>query len=220
MEAAQVSVAVIVPTRRANNAKPFMESLRATAPSVSAWAVVYAEHRDVEQAWGSAGAMALIGTANTYASKLNYGYRMVGADWLLLVGDDVKFHPGWLEAALAKADETGAQVVGVNGLGTERERAGQFATHQLVRRAYVDEVGASWDGPGVVAHEGYGHMFVDDEIVTAAMRRGVWAMAVDSIVEHVHHYFGKAPVDDTYRLGESSFAADRALFRTRSAANR
>ena len=57
-------------------------------------------------------------------------------------------------------------------------------------------------------------------IVTAAMRRGVWAMAVDSIVEHVHHYFGKAPVDDTYRLGESSFAADRALFRTRSAANR
>ena len=211
---------VIVPTRRANNAKPFMESLQATASDVPVSAIVYIEHRDVAASWSAEGADVLLTQANTYASKLNAGYLMADAEWLLLVGDDVKFHPGWLEAALAKADETGAQVVGVNGLGTERERAGQFATHQLVRRAYVDEVGASWDGPGVVAHEGYGHMFVDDEIVTAAMRRGVWAMAVDSIVEHVHHYFGKAPVDDTYRLGESSFAADRALFRTRSAANR
>ena len=210
---------VIVPTRRAGNAKPFMETLTATADIVVR-AIVYQEHADVAKAWADAGAFVLMGHANTYASKLNAGYRASMAEWLLLVGDDVKFHPGWLAAALAKADETGAQVVGVNGLGTERERAGQFATHQLVRRAYVDEVGASWDGPGVVAHEGYGHMFVDDEIVTAAMRRGVWAMAVDSIVEHVHHYFGKAPVDDTYLLGESSFAADRALFRTRSAANR
>jgi hypothetical protein len=80
-------------------------------------------------------------------------------------------------------------------------------------------VGASWDGPKVVAHEGYRHNFVDDEIVTAAKQRGVWQMALGSVVEHLHPVFGKAEDDEVYQLGKSCWEADWELFKQRRAAN-
>jgi hypothetical protein len=107
-------------------------------------------------------------------------------------------------------------VVGTNDLGNPRVLAGEHATHLLIRRSYVDEQGASWDGPGVVAHEGYRHWYVDDEIVTSAKQRGVWQMALGSVVEHFHPLFGKAEQDDVYRLGQSFAQTDRATFLERS----
>jgi hypothetical protein len=86
----------------------------------------------------------------------------------------------------------------------------------LIRRSYIDEVGASWDGPGIVCHE-YGHQFVDDEIVAAARQRGVWQMALGSIVEHLHPYWNKADDDDIYRKGRETMDADRATFEARAA---
>ena len=79
----------------------------------------------------------------------------------------------------------------------------------------MDEQGASWDGPKVVAHEGYRHWFVDDEIVAAARQRGAWAMALGSRVEHLHPLFGTAPDDEVYELGRSHAEADGSLFRSR-----
>jgi hypothetical protein len=67
----------------------------------------------------------------------------------------------------------------------------------------------------VVAHEGYRHWFVDDEIVTAAKQRGVWAMSLASKVEHLHPLFGKAENDATYELGQSAAKEDHKLFRGR-----
>ena len=80
---------------------------------------------------------------------------------------------------------------------------GDHATHLLIPAAYIDEHGASWDGPKVVCHEGYRHWYVDDEIVTAAKQRGVWAMALGLQVEHLHPVWGKAENDDTYRARPS-----------------
>ena len=59
-------------------------------------------------------------------------------------------------------------------MSNPRVISGEHGTHLLIRRSYIDEVGASWgtDGkgtPGEVCHDGYTHMYVDDEIVTAAM---------------------------------------------------
>ncbi len=71
----------------------------------------------------------------------------------------------------------------------------------------------------MVAHEGYHHWFCDDEVVTAAKQRGVWAMALASKVEHLHPYFGKGEMDDVYRLGEQHADADKALFLERLAAH-
>jgi hypothetical protein len=110
-------------------------------------------------------------------------------------------------------------VIGTNDLGNPRVTSGEHATHLLVRRSYVDDMGSSWDGPKVVAHEGYGHWFVDDELVTAAKQRGVWAMALGSLVEHLHPAWGKANDDDVYELGESHATTDRETFEARCKIN-
>lgn len=223
-------VAVLVPVmRRPQNAAPFMESLQASTDRATVYPICDEDAGDDAswRAWESAGAEVLASqrggwewfaqTAGTFAQKVNAGYRRTREPWLLLAGDDVRFHPGWLDEALRVADETGAHVVGTNDLGNARVLAGEHATHMLIRRSYVDVQGASWDGPGVVCHEGFRHWYVDDEIVTAAKQRGVWAPALGSIVEHFHPVWGLAPDDDVYRLGRSHAATDAALFERRRA---
>jgi hypothetical protein len=211
--------AVIVPVlRRPQNAEPFMESVHTT----SQWATVYAvaSDDDVETiaAWKKAGAIVVTIPGVTFAEKMNAGFRATGEPWLLMVGDDVKFHPHWLDYAQQVARD-GYDVIGTNDLGNPRVVAGEHATHLLIRRSYVERQGASWDGPGVVCHEGYRHWFVDDEIVSVAKQRGVWAMAPNAIVEHLHPAWGKGETDEVYTLGQSFAAADGALFENRAAAN-
>jgi hypothetical protein len=214
--------AVIVPVmRRPQNAEPFMRSLRASTGLARVVAVADLDDAETARAWERAGADVVErawGTTRprpgTFAEKVNACLAHAGEPWLFLTGDDVRFRAGWLDHAQAVAGEK-YHVIGTNDLGNAAVMAGEHATHLLVRRSYVDEVGASWDGPGVVAHEGYRHWWVDNEIVTAAKQRGVWAMALGSHVEHLHPLWGKAPDDDVYRLGQASRDADRALFEAR-----
>jgi glycosyltransferase involved in cell wall biosynthesis len=212
-------VAVLVPVmRRPQNAAPFMESLLASTDDAVVYAVAdIGDHATVD-AWKASGAivLAVAKPPGTFARKVNVGYRESYAPWLFLAGDDVRFHPGWLDTALAAAGDR-FHVVGTNDLANARVMAGEHATHMLVRRTYVDEQGASWDGPGVVCHEGYRHWYVDNEIVLAAKQCGVWAMALGSVVEHLHPLFGTAPHDDVYELGQSWAGADAALFERRRA---
>ena len=213
-------VAVIVPVmKRPGNAAPFMRSLRASTGLATVYAIADSDDTETIAAWENAGATVVIGDAVTFAKKVNLGYRKTGEPWLFLTGDDVKFHPGWLDHAQHVANILEAFVVGTNDLGNPRVMAGEHATHLLVKRSYVDEVGASWDGPGVVAHEAYRHWFVDDELVTAAKQRGVWQMALGSIVEHLNPLWGKAENDEVYELGQSFAEVDRDLFRQRLAVN-
>jgi hypothetical protein len=213
-------VAVLVPVlRRPQNAEPFMRSLRASTGLATVYAIADDDDPDTIRAWADAGAQVIVGNARTFGRKANLGYTKTSEPWLFLVGDDVKFHAGWLDHAQHVADVLAADVVGTNDLGNPRVLAGEHGTHLLVRRSYVDEVGASWDGPAVVAHEGYLHWFVDDEIVVAAKRRGVWQMALGSVVEHQHPLFGKGAEDEVYVLGQSHAEEDRTLYLARLAAN-
>lgn len=149
----------------------------------------------------------------TFARKVNYAYRHTKAPWLLLTGDDVEFHAGWLDAALEVADSKGAMVVGTNDQGLDRK--GLVAPHPLISRSYVKQRGASWDGPGLVCHEGYHHAGVDHEIALVARSRGVWAYATQSVIEH-HHFLGKkASMDATYRKGMSKARQDVQLLKRR-----
>jgi hypothetical protein len=223
--------AVIVPVmRRPQNAVPFMRSLRASTGMARVYAV--ADHSDPEtgEAWEREGAFVLPFDDDgrgpgTFAEKVNCAAEFTGLlggsgdvePWLFITGDDVSFRPGWLDHAQAAGATGRAHVIGTNDLGNPRVMSGEHATHLLIRRDYVAEVGASWDGPGVVAHEGYRHNFVDDEIVTAAQRRGVWAMALGSKVEHLHPLWEKSEPDDVYALGVKSYGQDRDLFVRRSA---
>jgi glycosyltransferase involved in cell wall biosynthesis len=219
--AATEETAVIVPVlRRPQNAAPFMASLAASgAPLATVFAVVDADDTESEQAWVKAGATVLKWHGpppGTFAQKVNIGYRITNSPWLLLAGDDVKFHPGWLDQAQHAARD-GADVVGTNDLHNPRVTAGEHSPHPMIRRAYVDEVGASWDGPKILAHEGYAHWFVDDELVTAAKQRGAWTAAPHSKVEHLHPLWGLAADDETYALGREHIEADKALFEKRLA---
>lgn len=224
---ATYETAVIVPVmRRPQNVAPFMASLRASTGLTRVYAVADREDAETIAAWKQAGALVLdMGNyrgrhidehrAGTFAEKANVGYLFSDEPWLFFVGDDVRFHPGWLDHAQHVAATTGARVVGTNDLGNPRVLAGEHGTHLLVSRDYVCEQGASWDGPKVVAHEGYRHWFVDDEIVTVAKQRGVWAAALGSVVEHLHPLFGRGHPDDVYTLGQSHADADREVFEQR-----
>jgi len=214
-------VAVIIPThRRPQNAEPLMRSLRASTGLATAYAVVDADDPEAAEAWSVAGAEVIASADVEFAKKANLGYAKTSQPWAFLVGDDVKFHPGWLDHAQHVASSLEASVVGTNDLGNPRVMSGEHATHLLIRRSYVDEVGAGWDGPGVLCHEGYRHWFVDDELVVAAKQRGVWQMALGSVVEHLHPLWGKGVKDDVYDIGPDNMEADRLVFEARLAANR
>lgn len=218
---------VLVPVKgRPHNAEPFMRTLAASCDQrqVRVTVVVDAGDDHSASAWAAAGAHVAVchRDPGSFSQKANIGYILTEHDiptgqerpnpWLFLVGDDVAFHPGWLDNAMAHAEATGAQVVGTNDLGNGSVTAGLHATHMFIARSYVDTVGASWDGPGIVCHEGYRHCYVDDEIVHAAKQRGVWTPAMDSIVEHLHPGWGKSPHDDVYAMGGAAFQGDGQTF--------
>ncbi len=213
-------VAVLVPVlNRPQNAAPFMRSLRASTGLATVFALCSED--DDAAAWAEAGASVVRTEGVSFAEKVNEGYAHMqgwGCDhpWLFLVGDDVKFRPGWLDHAQQVAVNTGAKVIGTNDLANPRVMSGEHATHMLIARDYIDEQGASWDGPGVVCHEGYGHWFVDDEIVTVAKQRGTFVPALASIVEHLHPMFAKGEQDDTYKKGQASAGRDKIKFSKRA----
>jgi hypothetical protein len=218
------ATAVIVPVLgRPQNAAPFMVSLKASgADLANVVAVVDEDDVRTGDAWRIAGAQVIWfddddgRQPGTFAEKVNFAYSMADEPWLFLVGDDVKFHPGWLDQAQHAARD-GAHVVGTNDLHNPLVVKGEHATHLMVRRNYIDERGSSWDGPKVVCHEGYAHNFVDNEVVEVAKQRGVWAFARHSKVEHLHPVWGLAEHDATYELGQSRIEEDKALFEARMA---
>lgn len=215
-------VDIVVPVLdRPHRAAPFVDSLRRSVEidRVAVLAVVSAADPVSALAWEQAGADVLVcHEPGTYSRKVNLAYRELErlgspAPWLLLIGDDVRFHLGWLDAALAVARSTGAAVVATNDWGLEPDA--QSCVHPLMARDYVRLHGASWDGPGVVAHEGYRHYYVDAEWCALARWRGAWAPAAGAVIEHLHHLFHKAPVDRVYELATENLPADRALFEAR-----
>lgn len=211
-------VDVIVPVlHRPQNVRPFLQSLRASTGLAKAWFVCDVddtEEQDEVRKYGGH----VLKCNGTFAEKVNYAFsrKALTAPWVFLAGDDVMFHPGWLDHAQHVAHHYAGLVVGTNDLGNARVMAGDHATHLLIHREYIEQVGASWDGPGVVCHEGYRHWYVDDEIVTVAKQRGVWQMALGSYVEHMHPYWGKGEPDDVYELGQEKAEEDKATFTERS----
>jgi hypothetical protein len=215
---ATANVAVIVPVlNRPQNAEPFMRSLIASTGLAQVYAACSEE--DDAKAWEAAGATVVRTEGTSFAEKVNEAYQWTAEPWVLLVGDDVRFRAGWLDHAQQVAINTGAKVIGTNDLANPRVMAGEHATHMLIARDYIDELGASWDGPGVVCAEAYRHWYVDDEIVTAAKQRNVWAPALASIVEHFHPMVDKAEDDETYRAGQASAGRDKLTFSKRSKQN-
>lgn len=196
----------------------FLGTLEASgeADSCQVTVVVNASDTDTLEAWTARDSVQVVIVGEerrSFACKANDGYRRTEAPWILIVGDDVRFERQWLTMAFDAGAPGRAQVIGTNDLGLQSR--GELSPHLLIRREYVDERGASWDGPRVLCHEGYSHNYVDREIQAVAQQRGVYAFARRSVIEHLHHAASKAPVDATYQLGTATLAEDKALWKQR-----
>jgi glycosyltransferase involved in cell wall biosynthesis len=210
-------VDVIVPTVKArlHNIQPLAESLIATTGLARLLFVVDdQEHAEQVMEFGETTVR-----SGSFARKINHAYPLTRAPWVQVVGDDCRFQPGWLDHQQLTAKLYKAKVVGSNDLANPRVLRGEHATHWMVSREYIDEVGASWDGPGVFAHEGYRHWFVDDEIVLAAKQRGVFQSALGARIEHLHPITGRVETDKVYERNDKYAQQDHDLFQKRVKAN-
>lgn len=207
-------LAIITPTYgRAEKLGPLLDNLAATTPPVyRVLFVVDAEDSETWDAMDDLDADALE-FSGTFPEKTNAGVAATSEPWVLLAGDDVKFHPGWYEAAMAHATE-GIGVIGTNDLHNPAVQQGEYATQILVARWYVEQ--GTIDEPGKVFWEGYRHNEVDRELCETAKARGAYAHAMDSVIEHLHFTWGKSDRDATYERGcLSDPDGDAARFRER-----
>jgi glycosyltransferase involved in cell wall biosynthesis len=147
-----------------------------------------------------------------YAGAINTGVAETDEPYLFTGADDLNFHPGWFETAVALMDKK-IQVVGTNDLGNSEVLAGLHSTHSLVSRNYATQ--GVVDQLGSMLHEGYHHNWCDTEFIRTAMARGRFAPCLEAKVEHLHYVWGKAPMDDGYSKSFSQEPQDRALFRER-----
>lgn len=152
-----------------------------------------------------------------YAGAIQTGYEHTDGEYLFCGSDDLRFHPGWAEAALATMTALPhLRVVGTNDLINPYVCAGLHSTHSLVARRYLDEVGGVVDeGPGSFLPACYFHDFTDTEFIGTAKMRAVFAPCMESVVEHLHHGAGKSEMDATYEKNGAHMAASSALYDSR-----
>jgi glycosyltransferase involved in cell wall biosynthesis len=181
-------VDVIVPLMRPDNLDRLMRSLTTTSGDEVHPIIV---HDGLgEQVAGYPAITVDTRTDTTgYAQKVNLALEHSDADFVLVVGDDVEFTDGWYEAA--REASPFADVIGTNDSEEGRVRnpdvaAGRHADHFLIRRSYIDDDGASLDGPGVIMPDAYTHWFVDREVIELAKARGVFVMAPECRIIHHH----------------------------------
>lgn len=214
------AVAVLVPALdRPANVAPLVASFNEASGRGVAKLYFVCDDDDLDQiaAVKESGAELLISErGSTFAQKINSGFGQTVEPWIFVCGDDVKFHRGWIDAARQLSDRF--DVIGTNdspeGTGNPRVAAGGHSDHFFVRRAYVDEYGASLEG--LVCHEGYRHFYSDVEVIELAKARRVFTPCLASMVEHLHPDLGKADVDDTYRKGWSAREHDEKEWRKRA----
>lgn len=213
------AVAILVPVLgRPDHVASLLHAIQAATPEPHR-VVFLADRNDADElaALDHAGAQYVTGRwpRPNYPAKINAGVDATGEPFVFLGADDIRPQAGWLSMALALMDDPAIGVVGTNDGGVNpRVAAGDHSTHSLVRRSYIEEHGTI-DEPGRCVHEGYGHAFVDDELVMTARIRGAYAHAHGSVVEHRHPYGNSAVMDDTYRLGMSTIARDQRLWQSR-----
>jgi hypothetical protein len=196
------SIDVIVPLVRGDNYGRLMTSFNATAPATA------------EMIVGEEG--------KTYAENVNECYRRSKADAVLIVGDDCEFTPGWYDEIVALSDRY--DVIGTNDSEPGRVRnpdvaAGRHADHFAIRRTYIEDEGASLDGPGIVISETYQHFYSDKELVELAKARGVYGHAHEARIIHHHPGFdgdeAAREADPIYMRAVEHGEADRRTFLSR-----
>lgn len=204
---------------RPHNVKPLLASLRVTKTPYRAVFICSpgdtAQIEECEASGVETWTVAWPAGSGDFAKKINWAFPKTDNEWIFQGADDIRFREDWDRQALRVAERTGALVIGTNDLHNPQVKRRISSTHTLFARRYITEQGGTVDGNGLVFHEGYDHNFVDVEFCTTARRRGVWASAPQSIVEHLHPHWGLADRDATYLKGERHTARDHRLYNRR-----
>ena len=150
-----------------------------------------------------------------YSGAITTAYRETPAEYVFAGADDLNFQPGWDTAALALMDGW-VQVVGTNDLLNPYVTAGLHATHYLVDRRYLDDVGGVVDqGPGSFLFDGYDHQYTDTEFIGTAKMRARFRPCFDSVVEHLNAWSPKGEIDATARKTMRAIDTDSELYDSR-----
>lgn len=214
-----MTAVVVVPTLgRAEQVEPLVQSLRATTDTRLVF-VCSPKDRDTLVACNQTGEDVLVASwrpaGGDYARKINFAYRETTEDWIFCGAIDLRFHPGWLEAATVTGERQRVGVVGTQDMGNPLVKRGRHATHPLVRRTYIAEQGGTYDGTGEIYSERYDHQYIDLELVEVAKARGQWAFCKQSLVEHLHPNWRKGEWDDVYEKAFRAASEDRQLYQQR-----
>jgi glycosyltransferase involved in cell wall biosynthesis len=215
-----VNVAIIVPTLgRPQAIAPLMANLRQTTPLIYRVCFVVdrgdtATHEALAALPAERDFVSVVHDG-TYPVKTNAGADATDEPLVLPTADDVVFHAGWYEAALARFEDADVDVVGTYDL-TPATAHEKHATMPIVRRSYIESPGAALDESGVLFHPGYHHNFVETELWQLACARNAAVFERGSVIEHLHPDWGTREADETDRKGHGQgWAEDKALFEQR-----
>lgn len=212
---------IIVPCLgRPHNAQPLVDSLAASGADARIVFVCTGGDKRQIEACQATGATTLVVTwkagPGDYAKKINYGYLNTDSPCILNGSDDIEFTPGWDTQALRKMKGR-IGVVATNDKANRQVMRGEFGTHCLISRAYIDDQGGTGDKQqGVILYEGYDHNFVDRELCEVAKRRRAYQFAPLAIVRHRHPLWQTAKWDSTYRKALARFQDDQRLYASRT----
>jgi glycosyltransferase involved in cell wall biosynthesis len=214
------AIDIVVPTYgRPHKIAAVAENIRAnTVNEHQIHFVVEASDTDSFAAVIEAGCLPFLNEgARSYSGAMNTAYRYTEAEWIFAGADDLDFERGWDAAALTcAAANPWAAVIGTDDLMNPYVRQGVHATHYLVRRSYLDNIGGCVDeGPRSFLHEGYGHNYCDTEFIGTAKARCTFRPCFESIVKHLHTSIGLTPHDATHDKAEATYGADAERYEQR-----
>ena len=203
---------ILVPVlARPHRVKPVLESAARATPGADVLFIADPDDTDELEVLTCEGAD-FIAPGGTYAEKINAGVRATDAPLIMSAADDLTFIPGWFEKAKAHLTDQ-IRVVGITDQVTERNRLGHHAAHFLIARDYA--LLPTIDGGRGPFHEGYGHQYIDDELIGTAKHRGALHISTEAQVEHTHYFDGSGEMDATYEKGLMTRRRDRALWKRR-----
>lgn len=148
----------------------------------------------------------------SYAGAINTAYKDTVEPYFFCGADDLRFESGWLENAFTHMGQ-GIDVVGTNDLANPDVLAGEHATHYLVRRSYIKDMGRA-DGAKTVLYP-YKHNYCDTEFIQTAIARGAFKSCPQAIVEHKHWAWGKRAMDEQDKQHQQDDPEDRRKFEER-----
>lgn len=204
-----MTTALLVPVVRHEKILGLIDNIEAATqlPHALYWAATRGSQ--CERVLNDVHANVLADDGGTFPARINALFAATDEPYVFMGADDVRFHPGWLEAAMGMMEVVDG-VVAVNDLFNPH------GTLALVSRRYIDENDGTADGTGPVIHRGYIHNYSETELFNTAAHRGRFAYCAASVVEHLHWAAGKGEPDEWYRLGDRYAGQDQALHVSRS----